>query len=94
MAIERERIRAVLSAKGFRQKSNDHQFYYLFVGEKKTSVFTKISHGNQYKDYSDELVQYVYHQMGLVKKELLEFIDCPLSYENYIALLKQRGRIK
>ena len=93
MPIEREKIRSMLLEKGFMQKSGKHYYYYLFVNGKKSSVFTSLSHGPGYKEYSDELVSNVAHQMRLTKKELLQFVDCFLTYEKYIELLRQRDHL-
>lgn len=94
MPIEREKIRFALLSKGFREKSTSHAYYYLYVDGRKTSVFTYLSHGSGYKDYSDSLVREVCHQLGLVKKEFLQLVECPLTYEQYVVILRQRGRIK
>ncbi|MEK6649706.1 MAG: hypothetical protein AABY75_01900 [Bacteroidota bacterium] len=94
MPIEREKIRAALLSKGFREGRSDHKYYYLFVDGRKVNVFTYLSHGSGYKEYSDGLVSKVAQQVGLVKKEFLEFVECPLTHEKHVALLRQRDRIK
>jgi hypothetical protein len=94
MQIEREKIRSALLNKGFRTKDGDHKYYYLFVEGKKSSVFTKLSHGGAYKVYGDDLINEVKHQMGLTKAKLLEYVDCTLDYNGYINILKQSGRIR
>jgi hypothetical protein len=68
MQIDREVIRAALEKKGFKPKSNDHDFYHLQdEAGKKTGVFTKLSHGTSYKSYGDDPINEVYHQLRLVK---------------------------
>ena len=95
MPIEREKIRNALVGKGFKEKSGrTHDNYYLYIAGKKSKIFTHLSHGSGYKDYTDELVNKVYHQIGLVKREFLEFIDCPLTHQKHIALLRQRNLIR
>ena len=93
MQIERDTIREKLEAKGFKNESKDHEFYYLYCNGKKMSVFTKISHGSKYKDYGDSLIAKVHRQMSITKKEFLDFIECSLTKEKYIALLIERGKI-
>ncbi|MBI3586515.1 MAG: hypothetical protein HY088_05245 [Ignavibacteriales bacterium] len=94
MPAERDQIVGSLKSKGFRPKEGDHTFYILYKDGKKTSVFTKISHGSKYKEYSDSLLDLVKKQMGLTMLELRQFIDCELKYEEYIAKLKAQNRIK
>lgn len=95
MPIEREKIRKALVGKGFKEKSGTrHDNYYLYVGGKKSRIFTHLSHGSGYKDYTDELVSKVCHQVGLAKKEFLEFIDCPLTHQKHIALLREKNLIR
>jgi hypothetical protein len=40
-------IASALQQKGFRKKENDHTFFHLWVDDKKTAVFTKLSHGER-----------------------------------------------
>ncbi|MBI3365895.1 MAG: type II toxin-antitoxin system HicA family toxin [Ignavibacteriae bacterium] len=95
MQMEREAIRAALEKKGFRLKeSRTHDYYRLYVDDKKTSVFTYLSRGSGYKTYGDDLIEAVYKQMRLVKKELVKFVDCELEYLPYITLLRRRGHIQ
>lgn len=96
MPIERATIRAGLVGKGFQEvtKKKDHDFYYLFVDGKKTSVFTRLSRGSDFKDYSDPLVTKVYRQIGLSKQQFLKYLDCTLSLRDYLSLLRQQNRIQ
>lgn len=94
MPIERTKIRASLLGKGFKEKIGKHDYYYLYVEEKKTSVFTFLSQGSGYREYSNELVGRVAQQMRLTKKELLLFVECPLTHKQYVELLKQRNHIR
>ena len=94
MPIERDRIRSALLQKGFLEVSNDHKYYYLYVDGKKHSVFTYLSHGSAYKEYSDELVGKMARQIGLVAKEFREFVECPLTHQKHVELLRQRNRIR
>ena len=94
MPAERSQIVSSLQAKGFRPKEGDHTFYTLFVDGKKSSVFTKISHGSQYREYSDSLLDKVKRQMGLTMAQLYDFIDCRLGYDAYLQILRGRGRIR
>lgn len=96
LPIEREKIRRGLLAKGFVEvtKKKDHDFYYLHVEGRKTSVFTRLSRGTDSKDYSDALVSKVHRQIGLTKQEFLTYLDCSLTLDNYLGRLHQQKRIK
>ena len=94
MPADRDKIVSSLKSKGFKPSEGDHTFYTLFVDGKKTSVFTKISHGSKYKEYGDPLLDLVKKQMGLTKEELREFIECTLEEKTYIEKLKTKNRIR
>ena len=94
MPIDTDDLASALLRKGFRLKEGDHKIYYFFVGEKKSSVFTKISHGSSYKQYGDGLTNSVKKQMGLTTSELQNFIECSLTQDQYTSLLRERSRIK
>jgi len=85
-------MRKALEAKGFRPYETHHTFYILYVDGKKTSIRTRISHG--ISEYGDTLLGHVRRQLGLTSKELQDLVECPLSGESYVALLKERGKIR
>lgn len=75
-------------------RSTTDELYYLYCDGKKTSVLTKVSHGKG-EDLRDVLIQKVKRQLGLqTTQELTAFVDCPLTFETYTKLLKERGHIK
>ncbi len=94
MPIEREKIQTALLKKGFRQKSGDHCYFHLYTEGKKRNVFTYLSHGSGYKEYSEELVHKVAQEIGLTNKEFYDFVECPLGHEEHVKLLKQRNRLR
>jgi hypothetical protein len=81
-----------LKRKGFKEEKRDHTFYFLYYNNKKTSVYTKISHG--ISEYGNNLLTQMAQQLSLTNSELNKFLDCPLSYENLIQILKIKNRIK
>lgn len=96
MPIEREKIRKALKGKGYFEvtKKKDHDFFYLILNGVKHPVFTKLSRGSSYKNYSDDLVRDVYKQIRLSKTEFLEYVECSLRFEDYVKLLLERNIIK
>ncbi|NCQ17921.1 MAG: hypothetical protein COZ80_08280 [Ignavibacteria bacterium CG_4_8_14_3_um_filter_37_9] len=82
---DRDEIRKALLQKGFYQKNNDHEFFYYKIDQ---SIFTKLSHGSRYKTYSADLLGKIKRQLKLnTMGQLLRFIDCPLTAEEYFNLL-------
>ena len=88
MAARRStKIRASLLAKGFHDTGGDHHRLVLRVEGRETGIRTKVSRGN--KDYGDDLLKLMREQLRLrTKRQLLELIDCPISYDDYVALLR------
>jgi len=84
-------IHAALLKKGFRQDSTHHLMYWFFAGDRKTSVRTKISHGAA--EYGDELLSRMAKEMRLRRRELDDFVRCPMGKEDYLAILAERAAI-
>jgi hypothetical protein len=85
-------IRKGLLAKGFNQTKTHHEMYWLYIGDRKTSIRTRISHSES--EYGDRLLNQMAKQVGLDRTEFDDLIQCPLSKEQYIELLRSRGIIK
>jgi predicted RNA binding protein YcfA (HicA-like mRNA interferase family) len=82
-------IRNALTSKGFQEsKKRDHYYYFFFHEGKKTSVFTKISHGE--REVSDNLCSQMAKQTRLTNGQFQHLVDCDLTHEGYIeSLIKQ-----
>ena len=78
-----------LKKKGFVQAEGDHTFLILHVNGKKTSIHTKISHGNN--EINDYLINKMSIQLKLEKEKFLDLVTCPLSLEGYLQELKSQG---
>jgi hypothetical protein len=93
---ERAKIRKALTDKCFLEVTNKktHDFYYLIVDGRKQPVFTRLSRGTSYRDYSDGLVSNVAKQIGLTKPEFLDYVDCKLELVDYLQLLRGRSIIR
>jgi hypothetical protein len=95
MPLERRTIEASLEKKGFVSANGDHSFFvYRTVSGLTTSVFTKTSHGSGHKTISDELVSRMAKQCGLNTGQFKKLVECPLSRENYEAILVEAKRIR
>lgn len=86
-----DKLDKALTKKGFRKESTHHEMYWLFVGERRSEIRTRISHGK--KEYGDPLLGQMAKQMKLRRSQFDDFVECPLSQEDYINLLQQQGII-
>jgi hypothetical protein len=78
-----------LESKGFLASEGDHTFLIFYVGGKKTSIRTKVSHGS--KEINDYLIKRMSIQVKLEKKKFIDLVNCPFSVEDYLNELKAQG---
>ena len=86
-------IAGPLRKKGFLEKAggSHHAQYYLLVQGKKTHIKTYLSHGKG-MEYSSGLMKAVKKQLCFKEDADAErFLDCPMSGEEYVALLRKQG---
>lgn len=84
------KIESALRSKGFRYDNTHHRYLILYVEGRATAIRTYISHSG--KDYGDDLLSKVRKQLHLPdRKRLFALVDCPMSEDDYIALLKNQG---
>lgn len=96
MAVrDRAKIAAPLERKGFTpnpgKKNPDHDFYHFKHPGLITAVFTKLSRGNKYKTYGEELLGDMKDQLKLTTKQLLQLIDCTMDGKEYLQALISTG---
>ncbi|MHB8928019.1 MAG: hypothetical protein ACYC9Q_10260 [Bacillota bacterium] len=84
-------VSASLERKGFQQFGGDHSFLVLYVGQAKTSIRTKISHGCT--ECSPNILSQMAKELHLNNKELGQLIDCPMTLDQLISVLKDRGHL-
>lgn len=93
--LDRRDIQKSLKDKGFVLSNTHHGFWHFYYKEKKTSIRTWISHGASYKVYGDQLLNEMKRELELDrKKDLEDLIKCPMSEEDYIKILKDKGKLK
>jgi len=90
-ALKTRLLAQALIQKGFVEVESDHRRFFLHVLGKRTSVHTKISHGE--KELGDVLAALVARQLALSRKELDDVVNCPLDHKGYVELLRRRGRL-
>lgn len=95
MSLERDDVESKLSVKGFRlQDDRDHRFYWLHIDEAKQAIYTKVSTGTKYRTLGNDLVLAMARQVRLTTKEFRQLVECSLTAEGYLELLRARGHLK
>ena len=93
MPRKARRIEAALLAKGFQRTDAKHRkFGYVSTRGIESRIRTLLSHGGN-RDIDDRLLATMARQCGLSRREFLALIDCPLTQDDYEALLVERGAI-
>jgi len=89
-----------LLKKGFVKDNRHHKMFWLHVGNRNTSIYTRTSHGQ--KECDPSLLKAMQKQLRLTRDEKLlprpneffrGFIECPVSGDQYVDKLKQLGRL-
>lgn len=80
-----------LRRKGFHERQGDHTFFHLYVDGKKTIVSTKISHGE--RDIGEKLLGMMARQVRLNRRQFGDLVDCPMSIDEYVRILRANGVI-
>ena len=89
-------VRKALTSKGFVHDDNTTHEMYRFVYEGKiTSIRTMISFGNKKELNSRSPLATRFQQQTLLQnKQLTDFLNCPLSEQDYIEILKSKGKLE
>lgn len=83
-----------LKKKGFIdsvKRSDDHKYLELFYKDKLV-LYTKLSHGN--KDIGDYLIKQMSVQCHLDKNDFMDLSNCPLSKDDYLRILNNKGLLE
>ncbi len=85
-------IISVLKQKGFRQISTHHKYLHLYIEETATEIYTFIGHGID--EYGNDLLAKMKRQLGFKShQQFNDFLNCPMSYNDYVKMLKESGKI-
>ena len=95
MQIDKDQIVKSLLKKASRRKpASTIDSFHIFEG-RETGVRTYISHTPSLKVYGDSLLAKMKHQLRLNSKEDLgDFLNCPMSREQYVEKLISYGVIR
>jgi len=92
MPFTKEKIIKSLKKKGFRhERDSDHEFYFLYINDKKTIINTHVSFGNNQVD--DDLCSVMGRQIKISLRQFKDLINCPLSRDKYIQILEEKNII-
>lgn len=85
-------IEEALLSKGFMKEDKKHKMFFLYYGDKRTSIYAMTSHG--IKEYGENLLAKMAREIKLNRNELDDLIECPLQKDDFIEKLKKDGHIK
>ena len=85
---------SALLSKGFLlERQRKDKIYYLYAEGKKQPIFTKISHGSS-ETMGPKLCSMCKKQLRLnSNQEFDDFVECPLTGDSYVLLLREKGHI-
>ncbi len=81
-----------LLRKGFEKVETHHTMLWFMVRGRRTSIHTWISHGQRKLD--DHLLRLMARELHLSRAELLKFVECEMSYEDYFRHMIDRGHVR
>lgn len=84
-------ISSALEKKGFLRRESKDAYFHLWVDGKKTPIFTKMSQGE--REVHDGLLGAMARQLRLRRAQLDDLVECPLSKEEYVQILRAGGYI-
>lgn len=87
-----KKISASFIKKGFLEVADRaDKKYYLLLNGRKVGIHTFVSHGT--KECGERLISEMKKQVCLSKREFIDLIDCPMTKEEYIGILTERGKL-
>ena len=96
MPVKKSNFARAATRKGFREVRSGHHIYYRYEtpeGKLCPHVSTHVRHGANV--IPDSLLAEMTHQMKFDKKaDLIDFISCTISKEEYLDLLKTKNLIE
>ena len=82
----------VLLRKGFERVESHHTMLWFMVQGRRTSIHTWVSHGQRKLD--DRLLRLIAKELHLSKADLLKFVVCEMSYEDYLRRMIVGGHVR
>jgi hypothetical protein len=69
----------------------DHDRFWLYCGDVKQAISTKLSRGTNYRTIDDSLLSKMARQLHLTRAEFLELVDCDMDGPRYIDRLRSNN---
>lgn len=90
--LKRRNVRSALTSKGFVEEAGSkHDKYKYQQGSILTSVSTAMSRGTDYRTLGPPLVGKIARDLRIDKEQLKDFVECPMSAEDYADHLRDEG---
>ncbi len=86
--MKKNEMEKVFNKLSLEVRSTGHNYGWLVVKGKKI-LRVHYSHGKG--DIPERVVNKIRGQLKLAQKDFKKLITCPLTYDDYIAILKQKG---
>jgi predicted RNA binding protein YcfA (HicA-like mRNA interferase family) len=85
-------IAGALTRKGFVENADrDHRYYHLWYENRKTQIYTKISHSSDNID--DHLFSRMARQVKLTTKQFGTFVNCCMDGAAYVKAMIDNGHV-
>lgn len=69
-----------------------HEKLRLIVNGKRTGISIPISRGSKIKEYGGDLINIIKRELRLeTNKQVVDLVECPLSFQDYINILIRDG---
>jgi len=85
------KVHSNLCKKGFEMKETHHTILELKVNGHRTNIYTYVSHGSN--EIDDYLIGEMSRQLKMNKKDFLEFVDCTMTQDEYVSLLRKNNKL-
>lgn len=94
-SIKSHKVASSLKKKGFLEQSwrKGHTFYHFMYLGKEYPIETHMSRGSHGEEIHDKLIKAMAEQLFLTRKEFEDLVECPLSKEMYVEILKKQGKL-
>jgi hypothetical protein len=94
MVLEKRKAYSSLKRKGFvdaENRSDDHKYLEYYV-DGRLILYTKVSHGGG-KNLDSYLIRQMSSQCKLTKDQLANLVNCPMSKDEYLNIIKGNGAL-
>jgi hypothetical protein len=81
-----------LLRKGFEKVETHHTMLWFMVKGRRTGIHTWVSHGQRKLD--DRLLRLIGRELHLSRAELLKFVECEMSREEYLCRMIGAGHLR